>query len=176
MESWHRDPALRETAARFARHRLEGREDQVGSLEAFTSRQPFIIDSRALQFAVQTLRSQPAIDAILELGLHAVAVFPLLADTGEVIGLVTLARCDGREAFSEAEVAAAVDLCRRAGTALENARSYGREREMSEQLQRAMLTAPVQPPTSRWWSATARPPTRPRSGATGTTRSSRPTE
>ena len=37
------------------------------------------------------------------------------------------------------------DLCRRVAITLENAQSFGREREMSEELQRSMLTEPVQP-------------------------------
>ena len=62
-----------------------------------------------------------------------------------MIGLITLARDSTRPPFSPAEIAAAADLSRRAGITLANAQTFGREREMSEQLQRSMLTAPVTP-------------------------------
>ena len=145
VDWWHRDPALRETTRRFAEARLEGREEVAGSLKAFTSRQPFMLNEGAQDLALRTLRSAQAIEAVQELVLGSVAVFPLVTEQGEVLGLLTLARGPSRAGFSPEEVAAAVDLCRRVATTLANARRFGRERDMSEQLQRSMLTEPVQP-------------------------------
>jgi serine phosphatase RsbU (regulator of sigma subunit) len=62
-----------------------------------------------------------------------------------VIGLITLARGADRPAMNDAELAAAVEISVRASTALEHARSYGRIRDLSEQLQRSMLSRPVRP-------------------------------
>jgi PAS domain S-box-containing protein len=145
VEWWHRDPARHDVMERFADHRLEGRHEAAGSLLAFSSRRPFLINEGALAYALRTLRSDAAVEAITELRLGSVGVFPLQTDGGEVVGLITLGRAPGRASFSGEEVASTVDLCRRVTTMLENARSYGRERDMSEQLQRSMLTEPVQP-------------------------------
>ena len=57
VEWWHRDPARHEVMDRFAHHRLEGRHEAAGSLLAFSSRQPFLINEGALEYALRTLRS-----------------------------------------------------------------------------------------------------------------------
>ena len=145
VDWWHRDPGLRETTSRFARARLEGRKEAAGSLLAFTSRRPFMLNEGAEEFALRTLRSEEALEAVRALSLGSVAVFPLVTEAGEVLGLLTLARGPSRPGFSAEEVAAAVDLCRRVSTTLENARRFGHERDMSERLQRSMLSEPVQP-------------------------------
>lgn len=146
VEWWHRDPDKVELTRLVAAHRLEGRDDPVGALAAFSSAQPWLIsEAEAEDFALRTLVSSVARDAILELGLGATAVFPLITGAGEVVGLITLSRERGRDAFTDEESAAVVDLCRRVTITLENAQSFGREREMSEELQRSMLTEPVQP-------------------------------
>jgi PAS domain S-box-containing protein len=142
VDWWHHDPAKRSLAGIFAAHRLEGRSEARGSLAALSSGEPFVKNVGAFEFALTTLKSQEAIDVLRVLGLQSVGVFPLAVD-GQVIGLITLARDSGRPPFSPTEIAAAKDLSRRAGITLANAQTFGREREMSEQLQRSMLTAPV---------------------------------
>jgi PAS domain S-box-containing protein len=144
VDWWHHDPDKLDLAGVFAVHRLEGRDEVRGSLAALQSGEPFVKNVGAFDFALRTLRSAAAIDALRELGLQSVGVFPLSVE-GKVIGLITLARDSTRPPFSAAEIAAAADLSRRAGITLANARTFGREREMSEQLQRSMLTAPVTP-------------------------------
>ena len=90
------------------------------------------------------LRSDLAKEAVHALDLHSVGVFPLAIDE-RVVGLITLARDGNRAPFSPEEVDAAADLSRRASRTLANARTFSRERELSEQLQRSMLTEPVAP-------------------------------
>ena len=142
VDWWHHDPAKRDLTGLFARHRLDDREEAVGSLAALQSGEPYVENVDALGVAVQVLRSEVAVRAVTDLGLRSVGVFPLLIDD-RVIGLITLARGENRPPFSPAEIRAASDLSRRAGITLANAQSFGRERAMSEQLQRSMLTAPV---------------------------------
>ena len=144
VESWHRDPAMRPVLARFAAHRLEGRKEPAGSLLSLTSGQPFILDEDAAAYARRTLRDPDALETLEQLALESVVVLPML-DGNTVIGLITLARGPRRPPLSPAELATATDLSRRASTALANTRSFGQEREMSAQLQRSMLTDPVQP-------------------------------
>ncbi len=143
VECWHEDPRRLELTRLFAAHRFEGRDDVAGSLEALASGQPFVLDQGAQAFSQRTLRSEVARRALAELGLESVAVLPLTAPEG-VIGLLTLGRGPGLPALSEAQLAAALEVARRAGTALQHARSFSRVRDISEQLQRSMLTEPVQ--------------------------------
>ncbi len=144
VDWWHRDPARRDLTGRFARHRLEGRDQAAGSLSALATGEPFIPPTGVAELAQELLHSPVAKEAVRELDLQAVGVFPLTIE-GRVIGLITLARDGQRPPFSPAEIVAAADLSRRASTALANAQSFSRERTMSERLQRSMLTAPVPP-------------------------------
>ncbi|QWZ07576.1 SpoIIE family protein phosphatase [Nocardioides panacis] len=144
VDWWHHDPEQRDLTGLFARHRLDDREEAVGSLAALRSGEPFVENDDALGVATRVLRSEVAVRAVTGLGLRSVGVFPLVIDD-RVIGLITLARGENRPPFTPAEIRAASDLSRRAGITLANAQSFGREREMSEQLQRSMLTEPVAP-------------------------------
>ncbi len=144
VAAWHRDEAMRPITERFARHRLEGREDPVGSLAAFAEGAPFVLEEGVREFAYEALRSREAVAALDELDIASVVVVPLMAEE-TVIGLITLARGQDRPPMDSGELATAVDLSRRASIALNIARLYGLEREMSEGLQRSLLTEPVQP-------------------------------
>jgi serine phosphatase RsbU (regulator of sigma subunit)/PAS domain-containing protein len=144
VEAWHHDPELRGAVDTFAQYRLVGRHDPAGSLSTYASGQPFVLDVDVVEYAGRVLRSQEAIDALTALDLASVAVLPLFADD-QVIGLITLARGADRSPMTPAELATAVDVSRRASTTLTIARAFGREREISEGLQRSLLTEPVQP-------------------------------
>jgi GAF domain-containing protein len=144
VDWWHHDPAKRELTGVFAAHRLRGRREARGSLEALRSGKPFVENVDALGYALRVLRSDEAKEAVRALDLHAVGVFPLSIE-GRVVGLITLARDGNRAPFSPAEIDAAADLSRRASRTLANAQTFGRERALSEQLQRSMLTDPVAP-------------------------------
>ncbi len=144
VDWWHHEPAKRDWVGVFAAHRFEGRHESEGSLEALRSGEPFVSNVDTLDYALQVLRSDLAKEAVHALDLRSVGVFPLAIDE-RVVGLITLARDGNRAPFSPEEVDAAADLSRRASRTLANARTFSRERELSEQLQRSMLTEPVAP-------------------------------
>jgi len=116
----------------------------LDSSQALRSGKPFVENDDALGYALEVLRSEEAKEAVRGLDLHAVGVFPLAIEE-RVVGLITLARDANRAPFSPAEIAAAADLSRRASRTLANAQTFGRERALSEQLQRSLLTDPVAP-------------------------------
>jgi PAS domain S-box-containing protein len=72
VDWWHHDPAKLELAGVFARHRLEGRSEPRGSLAALSSGEPFVKNAGAFEFALGTLKSQEAIEALRALGLQSV--------------------------------------------------------------------------------------------------------
>ncbi|MDH6141792.1 PAS domain S-box-containing protein [Kitasatospora sp. GP30] len=88
----------------------------------------------------------PRTRAALALGVHSVLVVPLRA-RGIVIGLLVLSRAGRREAFDRDDLAFSVELADRAGSSLDNARLYVRERTAALTLQRTLLPQQVPQPT-----------------------------
>ena len=68
-----------------------------------------------------------------------------LVARGRTVGVVTVFRGADRPAFTEEDVALLEDIAARAALALDNARLYEAQRDVSEALQRSMLTDPPQP-------------------------------
>ncbi|MGA5700805.1 SpoIIE family protein phosphatase [Peterkaempfera bronchialis] len=93
-----------------------------------------------------TFPDDPRVQVALDLGVHSMMVAPLRA-RGIVIGLLVVSRAGRREAFDRDDLAFAVELADRAGSSLDNARLYARERAAALTLQRTLLPQQVpQPP------------------------------
>ena len=73
------------------------------------------------------------------LGLRSAMVVPLVAPGGRVVGAMNLSRAEDPRPYTDADLALAEDLCRRAGLAIENAFLHSQTRDTAEQLQRAVL-------------------------------------
>jgi GAF domain-containing protein len=76
-------------------------------------------------------------ELLLELGFSSAMVVPLTA-RGRTLGAITFASGPGRT-YGEDDLGVAVDLARRAGMALDNARAYETQREIAGTLQRSLL-------------------------------------
>lgn len=76
-------------------------------------------------------------ELLLELGFASAMVVPLAA-RGRTLGAITFASGPSR-AYNEDDLQVAVDLARRAGLALDNARAYETQREIAGTLQRSLL-------------------------------------
>lgn len=85
-----------------------------------------------------TVPDDPRVRAAYELGVHSMLVVPLRA-RGIVLGLLVLSRAGRREGFDRDELAFAGELADRAGSSLDNARLYARERAAALMLQRSLL-------------------------------------
>jgi serine phosphatase RsbU (regulator of sigma subunit)/PAS domain-containing protein len=142
LESWHRDPRLRHPVAQFATHRLRGSTYRGALGEAIASREPVFLESGGFGEAEQRLLSEAATEALRHVPLESVAIYPLVT-AGKVVGALTLARGPGRPPLRGVEAAAAAEVAERATTTLDNAHSFSRIRDISEQLQRSMLEEPV---------------------------------
>ncbi|MER5635846.1 SpoIIE family protein phosphatase [Kitasatospora sp. NPDC002227] len=88
----------------------------------------------------------PKVQAAHDLGVHSRLVVPLRA-RGIVIGLLVVSRCGYREGFDRDDLAFTVELADRAGSSLDNARLYARERTAALTLQRTLLPQQVPQPT-----------------------------
>lgn len=145
VDTWHRDPVFRPAAVRFSEHRLEGiRNTSNGVTQAADTRQPVYVRQFVDQLAISRLESPDAIDAMRILAPHSAAFVPLL-HTGRLVGVLTLYRGPERPPLSPAEETAVQIIGRRAAISLLNALELRQHRDVSEQLQRSMLTETVEP-------------------------------
>ncbi|MGK4582805.1 SpoIIE family protein phosphatase [Kitasatospora sp. HPMI-4] len=87
----------------------------------------------------------PKMQAAHDLGVHSRLVVPLRA-RGIVIGLLVVSRAGYREGFDRDDLAFTVELADRAGSSLDNARLYARERTAALTLQRTLLPQQVPQP------------------------------
>lgn len=128
---------------------------QLGAVISFTRKsifgtvlatgQPQLVENDE-QLLATTFPGDPKVRATMELGIHSLLVLPLRA-RGVVLGLLVVSRADGREPFDRDDLALAMELADRAGSGLDNARLYVREREGALMLQRSLLPQTVpQPP------------------------------
>ncbi|MFJ9522557.1 SpoIIE family protein phosphatase [Kitasatospora sp. NPDC101801] len=92
-----------------------------------------------------TYPGDPKVQAAHDLGVHSRLVVPLRA-RGIVIGLLVVSRAGYREGFDRDDLAFTVELADRAGSSLDNARLYARERTAALTLQRTLLPQQVPQP------------------------------
>jgi len=71
-------------------------------------------------------------------------IVPLRA-RGETFGALAMMNAGARSPHTELEIATAVEVARRGGLALDNARLYGRQLKVAETLQLSLLTPPPEP-------------------------------
>ena len=145
-----------------AQHRAQERFD---ALDAFAQAQAVIVDpSSAVRRALRTqeavvldelpggavaaltvgVEDTKAQQVCEELGCASALIVPLLT-RDRAVGLLSLGRGWGREAFGEADVHDALDLGRRTGMAVQQGQTYRRQLHYAEALQRSMLTRLPEP-------------------------------
>ena len=138
--SWDPDPDRAPIVERYAR----ARHAVLPSIPV--AAQILATGHRAVLDGGQALAATPAgepRDLLGQLAPTTVVGLPLRG-RDRTLGLMTLLFSAGRPPAEE-DLAAAEDLADRVGLALDNARLYGQQRQLAEQLQRSMLTAPPEP-------------------------------
>ena len=138
--SWHADSSLRPLVAEYARVRLEALPFIAPIARAMASGE--LVDVSGAE-AIALAPAGTARDLLTRLAPTSVVALPLRGRT-RTLGLLTLLYLDGRRPVPE-DLATAQDVADRVGLALDNARLYGQQRQLAEQLQRSMLTAPPEP-------------------------------
>ncbi|MFR9674374.1 SpoIIE family protein phosphatase [Streptomyces sp. TR06-5] len=109
-----------------------------------TTGSPYLITSQQ-ELTEATYPDDPKVLAALDLGIHSLMVVPLRA-RGIVLGLLVISRAAESDPFDHDDLALAMEVADRAGTSLDNARLYAREREGALMLQRALLPQSVPSP------------------------------
>ncbi|MCW3010759.1 MAG: putative sensor protein, partial [Solirubrobacterales bacterium] len=138
VATWHADPELREVAARYSAHRLEGREDESAAGEVVRTAEPVAFTSGAGEEAERVLRSPVALEAIRRLAPESVVLLPMNTG-GRRRGALTMLRSAGRPPMSPQELAVAETISQRASMALDNARLFEEQRATAARLEEANL-------------------------------------
>ncbi|GAB2922184.1 SpoIIE family protein phosphatase [Streptomyces heilongjiangensis] len=84
-------------------------------------------------------RDDAAAETLRRAGVHSYLAVPLTA-RGEVLGTLSLCRTVNPCPFDDQDVTLAVELAARAAISIDNARLYGRERDIALTLQRSLLS------------------------------------
>jgi PAS domain S-box-containing protein len=140
----HASPEGEALVATYARTRLDALTDDAPIAIALRTGRPVIIPRDANERFTTSLQPGPAQEVMAELAPDSAVVIPLRG-RDQPVGLLTLYNGAGRPPLAAEDLQTVLDAAARAGLALDNARLYAEQRQLAEQLQRALLTAPPEP-------------------------------
>lgn len=142
--AWHVDPAKVALVRRYAAAAQESSPTTAPVLRAVTTGAPVTVSAAQLTGpALGMVATGEARQLLQVLAPGTLTVLPIRGPD-RVLGALTVA-LDRRRAVDLADLATATEVAHRAGLALDNARLYEQQRQLAQELQRSMLTAPPEP-------------------------------
>jgi serine phosphatase RsbU (regulator of sigma subunit)/PAS domain-containing protein len=141
---WHRDETARPVLDAYCQARIPSFTDQAFVYRALRTGQPVVVDHDATQALREVLTPGPAHDLIEALAPESFVTLPLRG-RGRTVGLLSLFNGPARGSATPLDLTSATEVAARAGLALDNARLYGEQRALAEQLQHSFLSAPPEP-------------------------------
>lgn len=140
----HRDPAMLPVVDAYLDRAEQGSAEESPMAAAFFTGEPIVVHPIPRQLLEDPAMGEQGRAAWEQLDTDALTIVPLRA-RGEVFGGIAMMNTTARGPHSEMEIATAVEVARRAGLALDNARLYERQLKVAETLQRSLLTPPPEP-------------------------------
>jgi sigma-B regulation protein RsbU (phosphoserine phosphatase) len=141
----HSDPARVADMDAYLDRPDPGETDQDSPMTAaFYTGEPIAVHPIPPDVIEPSMTSDEVRAAWQRLDTDSFVIVPLRA-RGETFGGLVLLNTKARGPHSEMEIATTVEVARRAGLALDNARLYGQQLKVAETLQRSLLTPPPQP-------------------------------
>jgi PAS domain S-box-containing protein len=134
----HIDPDKLAAAERIDRRHRPTLDDAIGVAEVIRSGRAQIFTDIQPDALAAYAHDEEHLEWLRAIGPAAVIIVPL-AGAAKTIGAITLVSSDSIRSFTEADLALAIRLGRRAGTAVENARLYTERTRIAHVLQRALL-------------------------------------
>jgi len=136
----HRDPALAVVAGKV--ERLKSRKGVITEpSRRAASGHEVLLRELDVQGLVTQVPDAGLRALVQQLGTSSVIAVPIPGRTS-VLGSLLLANGPDSARFGEADLLLAVEIGRRAGIALDNARLYSGQRHLATELQQSLLTAP----------------------------------
>jgi GAF domain-containing protein len=143
VASWHWDPELRPAAARYTELRLGAMTSTAPIVAALDTGGVVVVDDLGAAVG-RVLPPGEARDLFRQLAPETGVALALVA-RGRTVGAMSIYRAADRPPADAEDVATIRELGDRTALALDNLRLYEQQRRMAEDLQRSLLTDPVQP-------------------------------
>ncbi len=137
----HHDADRLEDVDTYLAGRSSGARDRPPLMTTLLSGRPVQLTREDAELSGLELAGEEVRAAWQRLAASSVLLLPLIVH-GEAIGALSLVNAGDRPPHTPAEVETAVEVARRGGLALDNARLYGRQLKVAETLQRSLLTPP----------------------------------
>jgi serine phosphatase RsbU (regulator of sigma subunit) len=144
IASAHRDPRRQAELERYVRQMVTVMTEDADARVVIRTGQPVVVPSIDWDHLERSLPDAGARETLARFDLRSSLFVPIVAQ-GQTLGALGLFNAGDREPHSAAEVDTALEIGRRAGLALRQARLYGQQRALADALQRSMLTDPPQP-------------------------------
>jgi PAS domain S-box-containing protein len=133
----HSDPARLELARELER-RFPADPETSGTHRIARTGQPELIGDIEPEALAEFARSPEHLDLLRRLGFRSYMGVPLMA-RGRTLGVLTLIMAESGRTFGRDELELALDVARRAGTAVDNARLFEARSEVARTLQQSLL-------------------------------------
>jgi PAS domain S-box-containing protein len=124
----HLDPAKIRLAEEYRRRYPPHPDDPGGVAKVLRTGEPEMYPEVSDEMLAQGARDAEQLEMLREVGLKSVIIVPLVA-RGRTLGAITLVTGKSSRRYSEADLAFARDLARRAALAVDNARLYREAQE-----------------------------------------------
>ncbi|WP_051516019.1 SpoIIE family protein phosphatase [Candidatus Blastococcus massiliensis] len=136
----HRDPALATVAGEAARLKSSTGVSTEPSRRAAGGESVLVRELDAEELTAQ-VPDEELRSLVRQLGARSLIAVPVPGRTG-LLGSLLLAQGPASAPFGASDLELAVEIGRRAGIALDNARLYSRQRHLATELQQSLLTDP----------------------------------
>ncbi|HTD57933.1 MAG TPA: GAF domain-containing SpoIIE family protein phosphatase [Solirubrobacteraceae bacterium] len=134
----HVDPARLQLAERLDREYRPTLDEPLGVPEVIRTGEARIFTEIPPEALAEYSRDSEHLALLSAVGANAVIIVPMIGAAG-TIGAITLVSSESTHKLSQADLALAERLARRAGTAVENARLYTERSRIAHTLQQALL-------------------------------------
>ncbi|WP_369140449.1 SpoIIE family protein phosphatase [Modestobacter versicolor] len=144
LASAHRDPARAAELDGYVRAMTAGMTEHAAARVVTRTGRPVVAPQLDTAGIARALPDPATRAALARLDPRSGVVVPLVA-RGQTLGALGVYMTGERGRHTDAELETALEVGRRAGVALQQARLFGQQRQLAETLQRSMLTAPPAP-------------------------------
>ena len=135
----HSDPEKVEFARDYGRRFPTHVNDDGGSAQVLRDGQAQLIPEIPDELIEQAVQDKEQLALIRSLGMRSAVTAPMVSASGPPMGVISFVNAESGRVFTEADLELLVEIGRRAGVAVENARLYEERSTIARTLQRALL-------------------------------------